>query len=89
MSGTAYNVYAFSPSKNHIDLAIAMVDKWQASTSAPTDRQLAGNSRPNLTDLVETLKVMPVEVFAENAKQAQQMGRVFETNYSAVYERTW
>lgn len=94
MSNSAFHYSALSMLKNHIDLAFEMVDKWKASKEKytpitnSTDRMTCqGNyCEKNLTNLVELLKVMPTEIFAEHSKQRSGIGRVFATIYSPVME---
>lgn len=91
MSGSAFHYSALSPLRHHVDLAHEMADKWQESKNkyARTDGEMTcrpNNCERNVTSLVEMLKIMPTEIFAEYSKQRSQIGRVFATKYSPVME---
>lgn len=91
MSGSAFHYSALSPLTGHVDLALEMADKWQESKNkyARTDGKMtcrANNCARNVSSLVEVLKTMPTEIFAEYSKQRSEIGRVFATKYSPVME---
>lgn len=87
MSGTAYNPYALSPFKNHVDLAFEMADQWENSTACAGACE-SNSSERNRTNLVEILKVLPLDIIQEymNAAKQAQTGRMLEVYYSPVIE---
>lgn len=91
MSGTAYNPFALATQQNHTNLAYGMVDGWLKTSNSSTCGAPcnAYKSNKNVSNLVEVLKVLPLDVISADIKANAQIGRVVEYKYGPVYEGSW